>query len=311
MKAAIFDFFGLQLKRVLPQCKFDRTANFSKNLVLVVSFWWVAIFGLGACSSGVEIERIDPAQLIAVSSFISPQDSLVRVYVSQGKALGAIVNSNTAVISDAQVSISDGLSTQILTFDSKTQSYVIANKILKITALKTYDLKVKTKDGVSVNATCQVPSVVQGFSLDGNRSENDYVFGFNWKLPENLRYFFYGLDVTNVRFVPKLGQVNGPSVPIFGSNILIDSKDLPKKQNSHVIFNSFLAETVSLKTTTYGLDENAYKYLKTKQEASSYEGNIDNFFPNLQEPQPVYSNINGGVGVFGAANKSEYITVIK
>ena len=302
MKTIKFIAIGLKIRNYLRQTQ-------------VTAFISTPLWGLGgllfySCNSGVEINRINPSKLIAVSSFISPQDSVVKVYVSKARALGEVLNSNTAVITDAQVNISDGVTIQNLTFDIKTQSYLVSTKIFKIVALKTYQLNVKTQ-GISVSATCQVPPVIQGLSLDGVRADNNYVFSFNWKFPENLRYFFFDLDVTDVVFVPKLGQSSGPSIPIIRSYSLTDRNDISKNAYLYSVSNAFLAEKVSLKTTVYGLDENAYKYLKTRNEANNYGGNTNNFFPNLQEPQPIFSNIQGGVGVFGAFNKAQYVTVIK
>ncbi|MFK7926477.1 MAG: DUF4249 domain-containing protein [Bacteroidia bacterium] len=51
-----------------------------------------------------------------------------------------------------------------------------------------------------------------------------------------------------------------------------------------------------------GLDEAAFRFLRTAEQAKQ---NDDNLFA---EPQPVYSNIVGGAGVFGAMVRSEYVS---
>ncbi|MEL6590038.1 MAG: DUF4249 domain-containing protein [Bacteroidota bacterium] len=50
-----------------------------------------------------------------------------------------------------------------------------------------------------------------------------------------------------------------------------------------------------------GLDEAAYRFLRTADQAKQ---NDDNLFA---EPQPIYSNIEGGAGVFGAMTRTEYV----
>jgi len=50
------------------------------------------------------------------------------------------------------------------------------------------------------------------------------------------------------------------------------------------------------------LDEAAFRFLRTAEQAKQ---NDDNLFA---EPQPIYSNIEGGTGVLGAITRSEYIT---
>ncbi|MEM6347662.1 MAG: DUF4249 family protein, partial [Bacteroidota bacterium] len=49
------------------------------------------------------------------------------------------------------------------------------------------------------------------------------------------------------------------------------------------------------------IDRNTYQFLKTADLAKQ---NDDNLFA---EPQPIYSNIEGGAGVFGAMVRSEYL----
>ena len=74
-----------------------------------------------------------PDNLVAVSSLISPQDSVVRVYVYQGKALGEVARSDAAIISDAKVTIEGDNTIHSLVFDAKTNSYSISNQEVKVT----------------------------------------------------------------------------------------------------------------------------------------------------------------------------------
>ena len=278
-----------------------------KNVLFLLLGWWLV-----SCNSGVEIERLAPKDLVAVSSFISPQDSIVRVYVYQGKALGDIANSDKAVIKDAKVSISDGSTTQNLLFDEKTRSYAISNQVLKVTASKRYALEVNTATGTVLKATCQIPPNPAEVQIDGVRDANDFIFSYAWPPLEKIAYFTYNFELTDVLFRPRLGATSGPSISLIFSadNNLFDNNDRPNKAIERKVFNAFLAEKVSLKTVFQSIDKNTFQYLKTKTDANSWNANSSGFIPNLREPQPVFSNVIGGVGVFGGYNQRISITKI-
>ena len=266
---------------------------------------------LVSCDSGVEIERLAPNDLVAVSSFISPQDSIVRVYVYQGKMLGDIASLDKAVIKNAKVSISDGNTTQNLLFDDKTKSYAISNRILKITASKQYTLQVSTITGTVLKATCQIPPNPDEVQIDGAKDANDFIFSYVWPPLEKTTYFTYNFELTDVVFKPRLGATSGPSIAFTFTveNNLFDNSDRPNNTIERKVFNAFLAEKVSLKTVFQSIDKNTFQYLKTKTDANSWNINASGFIPNLREPQPVFSNVTGGVGVFGGYNQR--ISIIK
>ena len=271
-----------------------------KNVLFLLLGWWLV-----SCNSGVEIERLAPKDLVAVSSFISPQDSIVRVYVYQGKALGDIASLEKAVIKDAKVSISDGSVTQNLLFDEKTRSYAISNQILKVTASKQYALQVSTATGTVLKATCQVPPNPAEVQIDGVRDGNDFIFSYAWPPLEKTAYFTYDFDLTDVLFRPRLGATLGPSFSVIAiaQNNLFDNRDRPSKTIERKVINAFLAEKVSIRTVFNSIDKNTFQFLKTKTDANNWNSNASGFIPILREPQPVFSNVTGGVGVFGGYNQ--------
>jgi Domain of unknown function (DUF4249) len=119
--------------------------------------------------------------------------------------------------------------------------------------------------------------------------------------------------LADVVFIPRLGATSGPSLSFFFTNTttLFDSNYLPDSPTERKVFNAFLAERVSLKTTFYSMDKNAFNYLATLAEADNWNSNTSGFVPNLREPLPVFSNVSGGVGVFGAVNRRVAVTKIQ
>lgn len=258
-----------------------------------------------ACDSGVEIEKIAPENLVSVSSLISPQDSVVRVYVYQGKVLGEVARADSAIIKNAKVSIADGNISSVLVFNSKTNAYEINNQVLKITALKTYRLEVVTATGVVLKASCTIPSTPAEVVIEGVKDANDFLFNLNWPPLDKTEYFTFKFELVDVLFKPRLGATSGPTMrfSFASAQSFFDNKDRPSKPIESAVINAFVAEKVSLKTTFYSLDESTFKYLNTKAAANNWNSNTSGFVPNLREPQAIFSNIEGGVGVFSGYNQ--------
>ncbi len=277
-----------------------------KHKIILLLIWGF----LSACDSGVEIERIATDKLVAVSSFISPQDSVVSVNVYRGKALGEIARSDNAVVSDAKVSMSDGVKNYDLKYNSKSNRYEIDNAILKVTTLKTYSLQVITTDGIILKSSCQVPATPSDFEIKGYRKGNDYVFGFDWPTNSQIRYFTYNVELVDVKFTPKLGATSGPSLDFTFGLPIYDSNNNKQTNIERIVTGAYSADKVSLQVKFNSLDPNLYKYLKTKSEADIWSANSNEFVPNLKEPQPVFTNIVGGVGVFGAYSQVVKTVVI-
>ncbi len=272
---------------------------------LMASLWIIA------CDSRVEIDRISPTDLIAVSSLISPQDSVVRVYVYQGKALGEIARSDAAIITDAKVTIEESGIIRNLVFDAKTNSYSISNQELKVAPSKRYKLQINTRSGLVLKAACIVPPNPDMTIIKGLQEGNDYIFNLEWPVLDKVAFFTFRFELTDVIFKPQLGASSGPSLGFITGSNLFNNNDRPNKLIENKVFNAYRAEKVAIKTTFYSLEGNTFNYLKTKNDAYNWNSNSSGLIPNLREPQPVFSNIQGGVGIFGAYNQAVTITPIK
>ncbi len=269
-------------------------------------FLFIFGFGLFSCDSGVDVERISADKLVAISSFISPQDSVVRVYVFKGGVLGDVLSLEKAVVNNATVSISNGTTSKSLVFDTKSNSYLIRSQHFNVEPQKKYYLKVITKEGIELRAESEVPANPDIPVIEGAKNNDDFIFNLAWP-SDKTRFYTMNFDLTDVDFTPKLGASSGPSLGYAIGSVLFDNKERGSKPLEWRIRNAFLANKISLKTVFTSLDENAYKYLKTRDVANTWGNNTGNFLPNLQEPQPVFSNVVGGVGVFGAYNRIEKV----
>lgn len=144
--------------------------------------------------------------------FLSPQDTIIRVKVSQTSPLFSeytyggnsyfIVNGDTTRTGDAlataTVTISDGATKATLPFQPEGQLYAISSSQFPIEAGKTYSLTV-TDGKRTAQASCTVPSEavrIKEFSLDtfmvsnfGNR-DTMLVTSFTWNDPTGKANYY-------------------------------------------------------------------------------------------------------------------------
>jgi hypothetical protein len=251
---------------------------------------------------------------LVIGGYISPQDTIVKIFV--GKSVPIYQKSDQMFnvnppISDASVLLSgNGLSTSLL-YDEKLSSYTVSTSHFPIAPGATYHLIVSTPAGLYAEAETTVPSAINSsltFSLDTVETSSTYGYSGKslqisvlWEDTPNQNNYFriYGeigvlydssfyqyprynyYDVlqfdTKTIVIKDIGYVNGIIGPI--------KADTPLENKQ---FNDI---SLSLLNT----DRNYYEFYK------SYDSNYqDNFF---SEPQNIYTNIKGGLGIFASYQK--------
>lgn len=136
-------------------------------------------------------KNIKPEKLLAVTSFISPQDSVFKVFVFRGSPLGSTIKKDSAAVKDALVTISDGIGydTLYLTFEINpntgpgTRSYRYSGKKQNVivTTGGTYQLNVQTPSGENIHAECTIPPTPGAPAVTGERENDDYNFIVQWR----------------------------------------------------------------------------------------------------------------------------------
>ncbi|MFN4145194.1 MAG: DUF4249 domain-containing protein [Runella sp.] len=264
------------------------------------------ILGMGIClcncQSGVEVARIAPDELISVSSFLSPQDTLIRVNVLRGRALNTTARVDSALIRDAQVIITSHGQNIQLTYNEALRCYVTTPKSLPIKPSERYHLRVKVGSKLCT-ASCQIPENPIQPTIQPQREEDHFIGILDWPSTPLPRFFTLTYELRDVIFKPQLGSTRGPYTGFLTDN-LFDRQ----KQNTQAlelrVFNAYKAERISLRIVYQALDEPTFRYLKTYRDFDNWRSNTSGFIPNLREPQPVFSNIEGGVGIFGGYNQT-------
>jgi hypothetical protein len=223
--------------------------------------------------------------------------------------MGGIARPDSALIRDAQVSIFDEVRNIPLTYNPSQKCYTVSNRIVNIQPAKEYKLQVKVGD-IVCRASCQIPPNPGTPIINQSKQNDDFIAILTWPNSEKSRYFILNYSLKEVIFRPQIGNTTGPYTS-FLTNSLFDRQKDEANELEIRVFNAFKADRVSLAISYQVLDENTYNYLKTYQDFNNWKINTEGFIPNLREPQPVFDNIEGGIGVFGGYNQWNWTLKIK
>jgi hypothetical protein len=306
--------------------------NFRIYILALFSCIW-----LGSCTT--LINDIDADKLpkieskLVVECYISPQADEIKVRVTESQPLFGPSDYQATTISNATVVLS-GESGQItLPFSDSTKSYVIKAIRFKIEAGKKYTLRVND-DRRSVKASCTVPASaprLKDFLLEPRNGSNypgdSSVFvKASWEdiKGEPNYYVLRGYSTVEQGYVghdPVMGGSVIERRPVktifnfsyedflytdtnidgitFNSPLFMVSlyyRNLPYTDNSgtvHVVPSNPVLKEVYFEVLN--MDENYYKICKS---LNAHSGSDNPFV----EPALVYSNVEGGLGCFGAYN---------
>lgn len=277
------------------------------------------------------------ASKLVVHSFISPQNTQINVAVTESTPLFSDMDEKEDVIETALVKISDEVNEITIPFDPKTRLYSIDQSKFPIVASKTYTLHVSEGERV-VTAHCQVPGntpVIQSYSLDTttgshfSREDTALVLKMSWQdIPNDTNYYRVRAQGEMEYSVPDAGSAgkrtrseldfswqessghsewqsdrnldgslfSSPTGKLFIPTFITpapNSGSPPKQHDSQF-------RLIALTMMVYNSDVNYYKYHRSVQQRMDTEN-------PLSEPSQIYSNIDGGLGCFGAYNAGKLI----
>jgi hypothetical protein len=269
---------------------------------------------------------------LAVECYISPQSARLEAIVTQSQPLFGPATYNPEYVKNAQVFLSDERNRIQLMFDDSTFNYSADTSTFKILAGKTYTLTVD--DGKRfVKATCTVPlklpvlksftveKIYSGFGIDSLAS-----IKFSWEDIKNETNFYgvrgyYVSEQTSLRFDNETNDAvpyryisksllhfekNGIYNDINLDGITFNSPEsrvyLPQNmeftyQDKNGVEKSFYInpKISEVRVEILHIDENYYKFFRSL-ENNDFQDNP------FVEPTLIYSNIEGGLGCFGAFN---------
>jgi hypothetical protein len=272
---------------------------------------------------------------LVVQSFISPQAERIYVAVSESEPLFGTSSGSNHVINDAVVKISDGSKEIEIPYDAYNNNYSIESSRFPIAASKTYYLSV-SYGGKKVTAECTVPAktvTVKSFRFDTAQ--------FNDPAPDPTKFATLKMNWQDVSGEPNFYRVHASMLLEYS----VSTKDNPKdgketrvttcfnfqwdessgrsemqsdkaldgglfsspmgKINLLTVMNvdKFALNNPKIKSVTMEVFNTDIHYFQYHRDIY-LRADIDNPF---SEPSQIYSNIEGGLGCFGAYNSGKLI----
>ncbi|NJN33953.1 MAG: DUF4249 domain-containing protein [Saprospiraceae bacterium] len=238
-----------------------------------------------------------------VYSVISPSQRVVSVEIEKIESvIGLIVPSDSLKVTNATVRIVSGKGTIGLWYDRTNKFYRVSADTLPIKPKLTYTLLVNMPEGLSAKATCTVPdtvlknediSIVYSQKVENTTLDTTFLAQATFKNIDgesdyyDLIYdkFLVNNNQSRINFSVSWGLFEGKNN--LGKSLVSKLSDYqPQRRRGQSREFSIL----SVLTT----DVNYYRYHKTLLEFQLSKSNP------FAESSPIFSNVEGGVGVFAA-----------
>jgi hypothetical protein len=282
-------------------------------------------FLLGACEkevAGIKLPESDAK--LAVHCFISPDDPFVTASVSRSVPTFASGNPADTLVKDAVVTLSDGVRSLLIPYDKDYKAYVCfiwaAQSDLRIKPGSSYYLQVTTPKGETATATCTVPAALNtsiALSRDSawDAFTNRYYYWMRivWPdLPNQVNYYRVAGHAEGITRQSVDGSPTaGAKVPVEweAADLVSDEgRDggllVSPRGNCYVNrYDPFISGT--LYASVLHTDAHYYRYHRSVRRAGQSQANP------FAEPVLVYSNVTGGLGVFGAYTRTTTYVAIR
>ncbi len=240
-----------------------------------------------------------------VTCYISDSKNKVYLHLNMPLDINEPYNPfNTAIgtepIRDASVFFENSTFNRQLTYNDTIKGYLCDTTDLLIAKGSSFKLRIILNDGSEITSLLTIPyynnvSYVYTFNytnfshynytiqIDNSSHEDKYVmFELQrpWKTSNNDTFYLY-LENVPIKIVSSQDQI------VVSGNVSYQSGNLPLP----------LIPGYPLYIKSYTITEDLYKYLIT------VNNNITSGHDLNAEPAPVFSNINGAIGIFGSVMK--------
>lgn len=267
------------------------------NKVVPFIFLVCLIISFNSCTKDADVKLPKVESKLVISSFISPQDTIVKVEVSLSQPLYNNSNSNQySNVSNAIVQINDGTNTQSLVYNSNEDYYSVSTSLFPIVVGATYSLTVSTPDGKNINAITSIPSLNSTLAysyqaLNDPNSPNQYYIDASWNdAPGNEDYYrisYYGKYYYS-------GSNDTSYTGIFSENFSDKDHDGRAFNQNFEVYKTNSASNSGEMYLIHATKE--YYLFHSKLNAMGFNN-------PFSEPVQMYSNINGGYGIFAGFNQ--------
>jgi hypothetical protein len=262
---------------------------------------------LSSCEQLIsEIDAPQTEPKLVVYSVISPQDSVIEVKVHKSNPLFSNVNYQSydnrfpPVINATVLLNGEGQSVTI-PYDEEFEAYHIDRSAINIKMGGYYEIKVMAPGFSQVAAECTVPEQmppdleITGTGLTEETGMVEWYFEFRFKDIPGIGHK-YLVNASVIHYDPWMEESYNYFPGFKQGNHLISDK---LNDGSYFNYKTYpivpqYLDTNNIWISLSIIDENYYQYVQ-----SVYNFQNDNPF---SEPTPIYSNIEGGLGVFAGMN---------
>lgn len=267
-----------------------------------------------SCKHGVDTDPVEAGKLLAVTSIISTLDTVLTAEVYRGQPLGKLIRDSLAVVADAEVKISNEGKELILTYDPAVCRYKANNPFRNAKEGAVFHLEVTDAAGLRVTAQSVLPPKPQEPVIDGqmigeirNPSLKSFKFTSSWENPSGYPYCTLWGSSTAVQ------EAAGEVFPLPVTVDLIQDVDRyptdrqvsGKNVTTGAVWGASEAmRPFELSVILANVEESLFRYYRSYWVHHDWEINTENLFPDFREPAQIYSNVNGGVGLFASINCS-------
>ena len=291
-----------------------------------ILYGFICLILFSSCEKEVSLPSQNSEKLV-VLSYISPQKPTINVFVSTSRPYYGVTTEtdpSIGMIDNATVTIFNGSTTATIPWNATQKQYALSSTLLPfpISEGTSYTLQVSTPDMGSVSAQTSIPKPISGakFSFLGIQKniETDYgskidLFTYQFSVPnapsQGTYYRFYptlqinsmspttfGIDNASTNNNPAYGD---PYLQEYTPSISVSSErklDLAKKYDS----GKTPSLGTSLSHTGYFISCSKEYYLFYKTAPHNIGIQYNDLITNFEN---LYSNINGGYGVFAGYNE--------
>ncbi|WP_439879847.1 DUF4249 domain-containing protein [Pontibacter sp. MBLB2868] len=288
-------------------------------LKLIPVFLLVGVAILTSCERDADnIKLMDVSSKLAVISYISPQDTIVKVQLQRTQpAIGKELSQEQRKVSNATVTISDGANVATLNYNPDADEYRTAVNMNNVVAGKTYYLTVTTPDGFSASASCSIPAVTNIAITDiatsyvlepdytGDELRN-YKVALKWKDAPEAKNYYRVLGSFMYKIRDTYGQVHTQVEELYSEHNKSYLYKDDMLENGSITSDKFYfyrnmsnadGSKIKLNILLLVTDRNYYLFQDALHRQQQFDGNP------FAEPTILYTNIKGGVGVFAGYNQ--------
>ncbi len=286
-----------------------------KKIIFPISFLLLSLC-LISCEDYVDIDIPSQEKKIAAYCFLSPQDTLIRVWVFESMPLFGTTSDqpSDAVVQNATVTLSNGNNTVTIPYNTTELKYQLHASQFPIEAGVTYRLSIEIPGLSGVHSETTVPTNTPQFSsyvltdypgANGNTGSKRFLLNMKWQdFFQETNY--YSIKIQNTYHQQVTGQPDYyQSFPVYQQYFKDEGRDGTTIQSTADI------ETWLYESGENNIEKNFVAYLlNCSKDYYLFHLSVENGSSGddpFSEPTLTYSNIVNGLGCFASFNGSSVV----